>query len=122
MTTSDDKQVVGAYRVLTSVLIGYQTADADGYKRWVTELNSEGANAKKMLYTLLCQHELSPAYYMLGWQFVHTKKTLQDAYGPAVSCTGSRERDGTCIIAHDHVTVTGPNCASTGWTFLIEAS
>ena len=86
MTTTDDKQVIGAYRVLTSVLIGYQTADAD----WVQNVgdrasNSETADAKKMLYALLTHHELSPAYYMLGWQFVHTRKTLQEAYGSAVS-------------------------------------
>ena len=123
MTTTSDKQVIGAYRVLTSVLIGYQTADAIGYKTWVTELvNSEGADAKKMLYALLTHHELSPAYYMLGWQFVHTRKTLQEAYGSSISCTGSRERGGDCIIAHEHATVTETNCASTGWTFLIEAS
>ena len=123
MTTTSNKQVTGAYRVLTSVLIGYQTADATGYKTWVTELvNSETADAKKMLYALLTHHELSPAYYMLGWQFVHTRETLQEAYGSTISCTGSHEQGGNCIVAHEHTTVTETNCASTGWTFLIEAN
>ena len=67
LTENTDKQVASAYRVLTSILGGYQTADKKGYTQWVAELGSgKGANAKAMLHAMLTQHGLSSAYYMLG--------------------------------------------------------
>ena len=57
---------------------------------------------------------------MLGWQFAHNRRTLQDAYGQAASCTGSKLQKGDCVLAHAHATITETSCASTGWTFLAE--
>jgi hypothetical protein len=75
MTTTKDTQVISTHRVLTSILIGYQTADAQSYKQWVTRL-AVSTDAKGMLCNLMWQHELAPAYYMLGWQFAHEKKSV----------------------------------------------
>ena len=119
MTTTEDPQVLSMHRVLTSILIGYQTADAQGYKEWTTAL-ANAEDSKGMMCDLMWQHEMGPAYYMLGWQFAHNRRTLQDAYGPAASCTGSSLQNGDCILAHEHATITETSCASTGWTFLAQ--
>jgi hypothetical protein len=52
MTTTKDAHVISTHRVLTSILIGYQTDDAQGYKEWVTRL-ADSTDAKGMLCKLM---------------------------------------------------------------------
>ena len=67
ITTTADKQVASTFRVLTSILIGYQTTDAKGYKQWVAKLADNATDTKTMLYSMMWENESSPTYYMLGW-------------------------------------------------------
>ena len=107
--------------MLTSILIGYQTADPGGYKEWAEEFHKNLKERKAKLYKLLTRDKLSPSYYMLGWQCVCSRGTLQEAYGAGYSCIGNpaqqhkkAKNPTVCKVNHSHRVITEHNSASTG--------
>ena len=66
----------------------------------------------------MCDDPMSPSYYVMGWQCVHSDAHVRDIFGP-MHCVGDDNESNACKITHRHVSVTETNYASTMWLFKI---
>ena len=66
----------------------------------------------------MCDDPMSPRYYVMGWQCMHSNAHMREVFGP-MHCAGSDVRANACNITHRHISVAMTNYTSTMWPFKI---
>ena len=106
-TGCDDPHLLG--QVLNGILAGLQTMQPTLY-RLTADACTDQASTAACIQELMCDDPLSPSYYIMGCQCVHSDAHMREGFSP-MHCAGNDRQNNACNIAHRHISVTEVNYA-----------
>jgi hypothetical protein len=90
----NDPHLLG--QVLNGILVGLQTMRPTPYRQTADACKNPASTAA-CIQQLMCDDPMSPSYYIMGWQCVHSDDHMREVFGP-MHCVGAGRVPATRVM------------------------